>query len=147
MRVFAVPYFVDAGITNIVSPTGWSYAISNSDWFQLGNGAETLIWTAAPGYEIASSRYIDVNGQVVLSPLGVLDGFGYEAQYAGTKGPYEEIDTRTFTYQGDPLLPASPDAIAAGLPPLAATVAEPSSAVLAALGLAVLALTARRRKV
>jgi hypothetical protein len=113
---FAVPYFTDAGITSIDSPTGWSYTIADIDTFELGFGAKTLQWavdTMAP-----SAVYISLGGS--------LSGFGYTANYGPAKGPFL-VSGGGNTVIGDPAIPGSPNALAAGLEPMGITaVPEPS---------------------
>jgi hypothetical protein len=113
---FAVPYFTDAGITSIDSPTGWNYTIADVDTFGLGFGAKTLQWavdTMAP-----SAVYISLGGS--------LSGFEYTANYGPAKGPFL-VSGGGNTVIGDPAIPGSPNALAAGLEPLEITaVPEPS---------------------
>jgi hypothetical protein len=108
---FAVPYFTDAGITNINSPTGWTYTIDNVDTFGLGFGAETLRWAAGGGFSIPVG--------------GNLSGFGYTASYGAVKGPFSVSDGRRTVF-GDPAIPGSPNALAAGLKQETTAVPEPS---------------------
>ncbi len=155
---FSIPYFADAGITNIVSPTGWSYSIGSTDYFGLGHGAGTLTWSTTPGSGIPASLLIDqiydpgMGGWVnVWSPLVELSGFGYLAMYDAAEAPYSgkaqyfyNGQHQTIDLYGDPAIPASPDALASGLLPIgsgggdpSSNVPEPGSLVLIAMGLLV----------
>ena len=114
---FAVPYFTDAGITSIDSPTGWTYTIADVDTFGLGFGAKTLQWKLA---DLISSTG-------TIFPGGYLSGFGYTANYGPVKGPFLVSDGMLNSVIGDPAIPGSPNALAAGLQPLGVTaVPEPS---------------------
>lgn len=130
---FYVPYFSDAGVTNIHAASGWSYAIENSDAiFNLGNGAEQLHFFAN-----SPANYIGAPA---------VDGFGYTAAYDGVKAPYYEqlvyLNGAVDGQLGDPLIPGSPEAIDALEP--GANVPEPASTALALIGFA--GLVAGRRK-
>jgi hypothetical protein len=139
---FQLPYFSDAGITDIRSPAGWTYAIVDTDEFGLGSGAETLVWTATGGATIgaASSE----------GPAGSLSGFGYTASYSSV---YSQAGVQTvsgaFPILVDPALPGSPDALAAGLVPTtfpsASVVPEPSTLLTMFAGLG-LVMAARCRR-
>jgi hypothetical protein len=119
---FYIPYFTDSSITGITTPTGWSYTIDNVDLFNLS--AETLHWTA------------NLSG----IPLGdALSGFGYTASYSAAKAPYQvmihtDIGGLSLPSGGDPLIPASPDAIVAGLKPVDAPAAVPEPATILLFG-------------
>ena len=152
---FSLPYFTDAGITSIVAPAGWSYAIDPTDFFKLGAGAETLTWTAVAGHGIApsvivSSVWDPVTQTIVYqySPSVVLAGFGYKAQFAPVKGPYNVV-LNGFNFTGDPAIPGSPAAMAAGLTtalPFVSSVPEPGTTALLAVGLLALSLIRRTRR-
>lgn len=50
---FYLPYFSNAGISNISSPSGWSYALEpGNDLFGLGSGAGVIHWFAFEGQEL-----------------------------------------------------------------------------------------------
>lgn len=130
---FYLPYFADAGITDIHAATGWNWRIENSDAvFNLGHGAQQLHFTA-------NSPADYVGGFARVS------GFGYTAAYDGVKGPYYDILLSDIGARqgvlGDPMIPGSPDTIdALG----DAAVPEPSSIALAMLGLTALVAIRRR---
>lgn len=133
VREFALPYFGDAGITSIHSPADWQFSIVDADWFALGQGAKTLVWTAQT----------DTAG---IAALGAsLGGFGYSAAFAAGKGPAWTAlgDSTSFLVYGrsvlsDLAIPRSPNAIAAGIPILTA-VPEPQIYALLLAGLGVVA--------
>jgi hypothetical protein len=140
---FEVPYFTDAGITNIVAPSGWTAAVVDTDTFNLGSGAETLVWTAATGFGIQPDS-------VFASPSAPLAGFGYTALYGSAYAPaglvlgsFQDLDIV------DPALPASPSALTAGLQlasfPSLSAVPEPSTLLAMLAGLGCLAVARRRR--
>lgn len=126
---FFLPYFSDAGISNIVVPTGWTYSIeAGNNVFNLP-GAGAIEFDATP-------------------PVGYFaNDFSYTASYAtGIEGPFamditkDGVTSRLF---GDPLIPASPNAVAA----LGGTaVPEPSSVALLATCLGAMAVVAKRRR-
>lgn len=131
MREFALPYFDDAGITTILSPTGWQSRIDPADRFSLGFGARTLIWSAqADGAGIALGASIG--------------GFNYAAGFAAGKGPFTATLGNLQSRVGDPAIPLSPNAVAAGIAPLA-PVPEPPIHVLLLIGLATIAVRLRSR--
>lgn len=130
---FYIPYFSDAGIKNISSPTAWSVTIeANNDVFNLGNGAGVLHWSTALG------QGIPVNG--------VLSGFGYEANFSPAKAPFQTTLTGGGgIFLGDPLIPASPNAILAGLPPVPSQIPVPPTIYLFISGLIALGLKFRKK--
>ncbi len=130
---FSLPYFTDAGIGNITSPSGWQAVISNSDPFGLP-GAETLTWSTA-GSGIATNGYT----------YGIVPvGFGYLAAYAPVNAPMIEGYLNGDAFLVDPVIAGSPDALQAGLLPVAST-PIPDSIWLLGGGLAVFAFAVRRR--
>ncbi len=145
LEAFELPYFADAGITAIQSPEGWSAAILDVDTFNLGNGAETLVWTASAGYGIQP-----VDSSYTGDGVPSLPGFGYTADYGSAESP---SGVKVHSFQDpwivDPALPASPTALAAGLLPASfpslSAAPEPSSALALLAGLAFLATRRRAR--
>jgi hypothetical protein len=140
---FELPYFADAGVTAIQSPTGWTARVVADDTFNLGHGAETLVWTADASSGIQPGNNADVLAQT-------LAGFGYTANYSSAYAPGGiQIQSGNFTIV-DPALPASPAALEAGLQPTtfptASSVPEPSIAFSMIAGLACLTLVRRRTR-
>ena len=130
MNDFYLPYFADAGISGIRVPTGWTYSIqSANNVFGLAKaGAIEFVATPSVGYYGS-------------------DQFSYTANYAsGIEGPYlmDLTSAAGAPYQisGDPLIPASPDALAA----LSSPVPEPSTTAVIAIALIVLAMAVRKRR-
>ncbi len=132
VREFAVPYFSDAGINHISAPTGWSWEVVSTDMFHLGSGASALVWTAA-----ADDARIAMNA--------TLGGFGYDANYGPGKGPFSATNGLGDTMLGDPAIPLSPDAAAAGILPTS-PVPEPESYLMVLAGIAVVAGSRRARR-
>jgi len=127
---FFLPYFSDAGISDIVVPDGWTYSIeaSNNVFNLPGAGAIEFDASPAVGY--------------------FTDDFSYTASYsAGIEGPFLmdlTKDGNSYQVSGDPLIPASPEALnALG----GATVPEPSITALLAIGLCAIVLVAKRRRI
>ena len=120
IKDFSLPYFSDAGIADISEPSDWSFEILSGNKFGL-QGADTLHWTTSvPASEIRK-----------FGPAGV---FGFTANYAAAKGPFVVAFTDFGSFSGDPAVPASPLALAAGLVPIT-SVPEPSSSAMLLLGL------------
>ena len=125
---FDLPYLPSAGISAITSPTGWSAQVVNTDTFGLGNGAETLVWTAGAGYDIPAFVY-DGN------PAPLLSGFGYTAlggPVAGLGGV--QVSNDEYLTQLDVQFAGSPSAVP-----------EPSGLLAMLAGLGCVAALRRRR--
>lgn len=129
IRTFAVPYFSDAGITSITEPAGWQHEIVNGNTFGLLN-ANTLIWRAVG----------DGDG---VAPGSSLSGFSYAANFGAGKGPFSVTNAFGSSYFGDPAIPLSPAALAAGI----SAVPEPTSLAMLLAGSVVsgLGIAARRK--
>lgn len=123
LREFAVPYFTDAAITAITAPMDWTWHIVATDLFNLGHSAEALVW--------------DAQTETAGIALGAtLDGFGFQSTFGPGKGPFQGTLGGGGTIAGDPAIPLSPNAIAAGILPLdVPSVPEPATLALLALAL------------
>jgi hypothetical protein len=115
---FFVPYFSDAGISNIIVPDGWIDTIDTEDDL----------------FGLAGAGVIDFEA---TTPLGYsfTSGFSYTADFDGVEGPFAMSLTTNgvgSTVFGDPLIPASPDTLAALSE---ASAPEPSTSALLAFGL------------
>ncbi|MGD0959488.1 MAG: hypothetical protein ABSB19_06750 [Methylomonas sp.] len=152
---FALPYFPDANISAIVTPAGWSYQILNEDFFNLGHGAETLVWaTTGAGIPNYYYTYNPTTNVTTFTPSGNLDGFGYTAAYSPVSGP-DFVSNQGFNLNGiaaaigDPAVPSSPSAISAGLTtplPLSSAAPEPPIGLLLPLGILLLSAIKPNRK-
>lgn len=131
IRAFAIPIFSDAGLANITDPQGWKHEIVNANHFGLLN-ASTLIWRAIG----------DGDG---VAPGSSLSGFSYSANFGAGKGPFSVANAFGSIYFGDPAIPLSPAAQAAGI----SAVPEPSAFAMLLGGSLVLgtAITVRRRHI
>ena len=130
IKDFSLPYFSDAGIAEISAPTDWNFEILGGNPFGL-KGADILHWfTSTPSAE--------------LYRFGAAGIFGFTADFAAAKGPFQVAFSNAGTLFGDPSVPASPMALAAGLRPIDA-VPEPSQLVFWLLGLACLCTIAWRQ--
>jgi hypothetical protein len=128
---FYIPYFSDAGIADIITPTptdmspvAWTYTIDpTNDIFGLGAGVIDFHAATPVGYAF-------------------YEDFTYTANYDGVKGPFA-MDLTTGRLFGDPMIPGSPDTIAALN---GATVPEPKWSAIVVLALAFILGFAGRRK-
>ena len=135
---YLLPYFSDAGIAISQTPTGWAWRIDAEDSFHLGHGAETLHWYATTfAYGIAATSL----GDTATHPAGdTLGGFSYGADFGPVYSPFISNFQSGVSLKGDPALPGSPNAKAAGLN----SVPEPSSLALLLAGLGLMAWVQRR---
>ncbi len=118
---FVVPYFDDYMLGSIQAPAGWSYTLNSADLFGFGAQAHALEWSAntlADGIALGGS----------------LSGFGFSADYSAGYGPFQGGLGMGTPFFGDPAIPASPMAQAAGIKPFQSTVPEPASIALVLLG-------------
>ena len=125
---FSIPFFDDGAITSISAPAGWTYQILATNTFNLAN-AVTLQWSAT-------------DDSAFIARDASLGGFSFHTAYAPGKGPFQSGFGSNDVFAGDPAIPMSPHAIAAGIGN-AAQVPEPATGVLMLAGLG--ALLARRR--
>jgi PEP-CTERM motif len=136
IREFSLPFFADYGgftLETITSPADWSWSVENSPFVKDDgstiHGSQTLLWTAQ-----TDTAGIALNGNK--------GGFGFIATFSAGYAPYSVSYPTLGTFHGDPPIPLSPLAIAAGIQP----VPEPHSALLLALGLGALALRHSQRR-
>lgn len=135
VTTYAIPFFSDAGITQIDSPAGWTYQILADDTFGLGFGAGTLQWST-----VGEAAGIALNAS--------LSDFSYRSAYAPGKGPFTASLRIGDTFAGDPGIPLSPNAILAGIGAPPAAIPEPQTWLLFLSALGILAARAaygRRR--
>ncbi|MCW8889990.1 MAG: VPLPA-CTERM sorting domain-containing protein [Sedimenticola sp.] len=132
---FYIPYFTGSGISNISSPTGWSHTVEiTNDVFGLGPNAGVIHWEAAIGYEL--DLYTSLSGFFYTSTINSSVKAPFRLQYS--------YDGRSL--DGDPPIPASPNALAAGLQSISTTsVPIPASTWLFGLGLVGMSVVRKRR--
>jgi PEP-CTERM motif len=148
---FYLPYFPDAGITDInvaatdINGVTWTYSIDpNDNLFGLA-GAGVI------DFQITSMTDVGFGSPLLLPGAGYggWTGFSFTADYGSVEGPWAMLLTAydggqydmTTTLYGDPPIPASPDTLAA----LNATVPEPGTLGLLAIGLCMTGLVLGRR--
>lgn len=134
----ALPYFSDAGIANISSPTGWTGSVN-----QYFNS--TPISNLVPfGTENAVVWSTNSN---TVNMLERLSGFSFTSSYAPVYGPYALGFSNGYSFIGDPGIPGSPLATAAGYTtsyPVTA-VPEPETYGMMLGGLGLMGLMLRRK--
>lgn len=159
-----LPYFNDAGITNIISPSRWSYAIET-----IGQPNPTTGWEGVAAWQNPSDPFYTPNSpfnlvtQVLhwysncwvnpnltgcdtqlrdaILPGGSLSGFGFTASFDKTNSPYQASWAEQPIQTGDPDFPG-------GVPnsPSLRQTSVPEPGVLALLGAGVVGLAALRRR-
>ncbi|HTA44138.1 MAG TPA: PEP-CTERM sorting domain-containing protein [Bryobacteraceae bacterium] len=153
---FYVPYFSDAGITNITvpgpsdstnPPTTWTFSIeANNDLFGLGPDAGVI------DFHVTSLANVAANENLPGVGYYGANGFTFDSPFAPVEGPWAILETdydnglydTTSLLTGDPSIPGSPDTIAA----LAQAAApEPGSVMLLAIGLGLLTIATVRKRV
>lgn len=145
-----IPYFADAGVTNITCPgTCWN-ALSGQGWFWSTPSVNSVGGT--PGFGNPNDLALSWEWPAdtpVLGPGTSLSGFGFTASYAPVKGPFNLRFALGQAYFGDPAIPGSPLALAAGyVEPYPVTgVPEAGTYAMLLAGLAWLGVVARRRAV
>ncbi len=131
---FEIPWFNDAGITNITAPAGW-----NNDTTYEG---------FLSGYATATEFLLWNSSTTLIAPGQSLSGFGFTASYAPVKGPFALGFDNWSYFIGDPAIPGSPSALNAGYTEAfpVTNVPEPETYALMLAGLGLLGFAARRRK-
>ena len=120
---FYLPYFSDAGVTALTSPTGWTATIETSNNVFGLAGAGAIQWSAD----------LPANGIALYSSLS---GFGFNASYAPAYGPFMASLSTGGNFLGDPSIPGSPNTIAA--------IPEPESYAMLLAGLGLIGFVARK---
>ena len=157
-----LPYFADANLSNISSPTGWGYAIETigvanlstgwdgvaawqnptDPWYQgpaspYTTGTEVLHWYIPTYIESVDLTYAIFAGSN-------LTGFGFDSSYGPTSSPYQASWHVLPIQTGDPAFPGAgiPNSPSVQSP---SVVPEPSSIALLMIGaLGLVAMRVRR---
>ena len=168
-----LPYFSDAGISNIISPYGWTYAIETigvanpltgwegvaawqdpSDPFYAGADSpfthvtEVLHWYSICWVQTTIQPPCEWELQDAIFVGDNLSGFGFTAVFDETAAPYQASWALLPIQSGDPAfplggLPASPNTLGITPPP---TIPEPTTLSLLGLGLLGAAYSINRRR-
>jgi len=152
---FNLPYFSDAGITDIHTPDNvyWAWSIIDDDSFGLGHGAKTLHWGSGgsihPGGSFPDYYFGGDGSNTISFPGQTLGGFSFVANFSPVSAPVIWDMYGGGTLIGDPALPGSPDAIASGLsdPLPVVSIPEPDTYAMLLAGLGLLVFTIRSRKI
>lgn len=146
-----LPYFVDMGITNILSPFGWTWSIETVGVANVATGWDGVAgWITDPtwsGTPFASATqvlhwYLDPEGGCggifpgrSLGGEGECGPFGFDALYGPTDAPYQSSWDLLPIRVGDPNFPVSGVASPCALGQCG-SVPEPGSLGLLAIGAA-----------
>lgn len=124
-KTVVMPYFTDSSIFSVRIPDGWTYIVDK----QGSDSKTTLIW------------------QSVSTSSTNLGYFSFKSSYSPSKASYQFTfeDGSTRNYQL--FIPFSPLAKASGYTNFSASVPEPSSIYMSALGGVVCIVATRRRKI
>jgi hypothetical protein len=152
---FYIPYFVDAGIANILVPApDTTSTTSTITWTATIDPTDNLFDLAGAGvidFEVTASPELQASATEDAPGVGYYgaSGFSYTSTFAPVDGPYAILQylppdyVTTTTLFGDPSIPGSPDTIAA-LNDAAAP--EPGTAGFLLVGLAVTMASLKRRR-
>ncbi len=166
IRDWELPWFGDAGITDIMSPAGWTWSIEDEGvenaatgwdgiitwkdptdpWFAIfptgpfQDVTQVLHWYVDPDDPNAPDFYIPTADE----GINVLSGFSFIADYGDAAAPYQASWVLLPSQSGDPAFPGG----GGGIPgsPLALDVPEPGTLVLLAGGLLGWSVASRKRK-
>ncbi len=161
IRDWELPYFGDAGITDIISPVGWDWAIETIGTENLATGWEGVAaWQdpSDPFYFGDDSPFTDVtqvlhwytNDPILFGiytgfeGINFLGGFGFTAAFDETAAPYQASWFNLPIQSGDPAfplggIPASPSAVGPTIP-------EPETLALMTFGLVGWSAARKKRK-
>jgi len=152
---FYIPYFSDAGISNIVLPSADTMSTTSTitwmDTIEPGNDLFNLAGAGVIDFQVTASPELEAGPNQFAPGVGYYGatGFSFTSDFAPVEGPYAILQylppdyVTTTTLFGDPSIPGSPDTIAALS---ASATPEPGTSALLLVGLCMTMAYLNRRR-